>query len=103
MPVKPRMSLEDQQAYAQMTPEERDAHDQLSSEQREKLEREKVEVWNANHPAGTLISFEEVIGQGETHRSRTRSDASMMCGQAVVWIEAQSSCVSLDHCTVVRG
>lgn len=63
----------------------------------------QIETWNANHPVGTTVSFEEVIGRGETHRCKTRSEAKLMCGQAVVWIEAQSSCVSLDHCTVIAG
>ena len=58
--------------------------------------------WNNKYPVGTLVSFEEVIGHGETHRSRTRTPATIMCCEAVVWIEVQGSCVSLEHCTAVE-
>lgn len=65
--------------------------------------KNQVDQWNSTHNVGTLVIFEEVIGRGETHRSKTRSEASLMCGEAVVWIEAQGSCVSLDHCTAIEG
>lgn len=79
MPARKRMSLRQQEAHA----------------------NDQVAAWNAKHPVGTVVSFEEVIGRGETHRSKTRSEAVVMCCEAVVWIEAQGSCVSLDHCTAI--
>ncbi|WP_137887587.1 hypothetical protein [Pseudomonas sp. 2FE] len=79
MPAQKGMTLRQQEAHAQA----------------------QVIDWNAKHPIGTTVSFEEFKGRGETHRSKTRSEASVMCCEAVVWIEAQGSCVSLDHCTVV--
>lgn len=73
----------------------------MTIRQQEAHAKKRIADWNARHPVGTLVSFEEVIGRGETHRSKTRSEATIMCCQAVIWIEAQGSCVSLDHCTVV--
>lgn len=79
MPAPKRMTLRQQEAHA----------------------KKQIEAWNGVNPVGTLVSFEEVVGRGETHRSKTRSAAVLMSCEAVVWIEAQGSCVSLEHCTVV--
>lgn len=78
------------------------ARKQMSLKQMETQAKAACFDWNNKHPVGTMVSFEEVVGRGETHRSMTRSPASVMSCEAVIWIEAQSSCVSLDHCTVVE-
>lgn len=71
------------------------------SQQRAKAKR-AVASWNRKNPIGTEVSFEEFLGGGETHRSKTRTAATLMSHEAVVWIEAQGSCVLLTHCTVIK-
>lgn len=61
----------------------------------------KCAAWNAKHSIGTMINFEEVIGRGVTNSGKTKSEATLMCGEAVIWFENKSGCVSLDHCTAV--
>ncbi|EMT5600126.1 hypothetical protein ACF8LF_00015 [Pseudomonas putida] len=59
--------------------------------------------WNSDYPHGALVSYEELYGQGETHRDETRGKAWVMCGQAVIFVAGLSGAVSLDHCTVVAA
>lgn len=62
----------------------------------------QVMAWNAKHPIGAIVSYEEIQGEGETHRGATTTDAQVLSGHtAVIWIEGKSGCVCLDHCTVV--
>lgn len=75
----------------------------LTLRQRESQQKALLESWNATNPIGTLVSFEELIGEGETHRGRSYSEAQLMCGTAVVWLEGKSGCVCLDHCTAVAA
>lgn len=59
--------------------------------------------WNAKNPVGTLVSFESIKGQGETHRGKSTTEAQVMGGHsAVIWLEGKSGCVALDHCTAVE-
>ncbi len=68
----------------------------------EKQLQAQCDAWNAEHPEGTLVSFEEIVGKGETHRGKTVSEAQVMGGHsAVIWIEGKSGCVQLDHCTAL--
>jgi hypothetical protein len=57
--------------------------------------------WNAKHPEGTLVSYEAVLGRGETHRTKTNGAAFVSSCEAVVFVEAVSGYVSLEHCTAV--
>jgi hypothetical protein len=58
--------------------------------------------WNAKHPEGTVVSFESIKGQGESHRGKSASEAQVLGGHsAVIWLEGKSGCVALDHCTAV--
>ncbi|BAW26885.1 MULTISPECIES: hypothetical protein [Pseudomonas] len=59
--------------------------------------------WNSDYPKGALVSYEELLGQGETHRAETRGKAWVMCGQAVIFVDGLSGAVSLDHCTVIQA
>lgn len=34
--------------------------------------QKQVDNWNAKHPVGTLVGFEEIVGRGETHRGETK-------------------------------
>jgi hypothetical protein len=62
----------------------------------------QCDAWNAKHPVGTLVSFENIKGEGETHRGKSSSEAQVMSGHsAVIWLENKSGCVHLDHCTAV--
>jgi hypothetical protein len=59
--------------------------------------------WNRNHPEGTTVVYEDIIGDGETHRGKSISEAQVMGGHsAVIWLEGKSGCVSLDHCTALK-
>lgn len=55
--------------------------------------------WNAKHPVGTLVSYEEIVGEGETHRGASATEAQILGGHsAVIWLEGKSGCVCLEHC-----
>lgn len=55
--------------------------------------------WNQKHTGETLVSYEELLGRGETHRAVTNGQAFVMSCQAVIFVEGISGAVSLDHCT----
>jgi hypothetical protein len=60
------------------------------------------DAWNAKYKEGAMVSYEEIVGEGETFRGRTKSEAQVLSGRtAVIWLEGKSGCVSLDHCTPV--
>lgn len=62
----------------------------------------QCDAWNAAHPQGTEISYESIVGEGETHRGRSTSEAQVLSGHsAVIWLEGKSGCVMLSHCTAV--
>lgn len=64
--------------------------------------QKQCDAWNAKYPEGTVVSYESIIGEGETHRGKTRSEAQVAGGHsAVIWLEGKSGWVCLDHCTVV--
>jgi hypothetical protein len=59
-----------------------------------------VDKWNSANPVGTLVSYESIIGEGETHRGASTSEAEILSGHsAVVWLAGKSGCVCLEHCT----
>lgn len=67
------------------------------------LQRE-CDKWNAANTVGTPVSFENVIGDGETHRGKSVSEAQVLSGHsAVIWLEGYSGCVMLSHCTAVAA
>lgn len=58
--------------------------------------------WNAAHEVGTTVSYEEIVGEGETFRGKSKSEAQVLSGHtAVIWLEGKSGCVSLEHCKAV--
>lgn len=64
--------------------------------------QQQCDEWNAAHDVGTVVSFEEIIGEGETHRAPSASEAQVLSGHtAVIWLEEKRGCVCLDHCTAV--
>lgn len=62
----------------------------------------QVDSWNAKHKVGTLVSFEEIVGDGETHRAATRAEATVLGGHtAVIFLEGKGGLVDLGHCKAV--
>lgn len=58
--------------------------------------------WNATNEVGTTVSFEEIVGKGETFRGKSSSEAQVLSGHsAVIWLEGKRGCVDLGHCTAV--
>lgn len=55
--------------------------------------------WNDKHPIGTMVAFEFIRGEGETHRGASRTMAEVAGGHsAVIWLEGKAGWVDLDHC-----
>lgn len=64
----------------------------------------QCDAWNRAHSVGTLVSFEEIRGRGETYRGKTASEADVTGGHtAIIFLEGKRGYVSLDHCTPVDG
>lgn len=61
-----------------------------------------VNEWNNVNPVGTPVRYWTGLRQGEGKAATTRSEASVMCGSAVVWLEGVSGCVALTHVQVIR-
>lgn len=65
---------------------------------------QQCSAWNAAHEVGVTVAYEEIRGEGETFRGKSRSEAQVLGGHsAVIWLEGKSSCVSLDHCMALAG
>lgn len=63
----------------------------------------QCDAWNEKHAEGVLVSYESVVGEGETHLGKSISPAEVLGGHsAVIWLEGKSGCVALDHCKVVE-
>lgn len=77
------------------------ARKQMSLKQMETIAKAKVYDWNERHPNGAFVSYESIIGQGETHRGWARGGAMVQSCEAVIFIEGYSGFVSLEHCTVL--
>lgn len=74
---------------------------QMSLKQMETQAKANCFDWNGKHQAGTTVSYEAVLGRGETHRTKTSGEAFVSSCEAVIFIEAVSGYVSLEHCTAV--
>ncbi len=75
------------------------ARKQMSMKQMETMAKAACHDWNEKYPKGTMVSFESIIGQGETHRGRTCGEAMVQSCEAVVFLEGKSGFVSIEHCT----
>jgi len=49
----------------------------------------------------TTVTYEELLGSGESIQTKTCGRAFVMCCEPVIMVEDVSGAVSLDHCTVV--
>lgn len=74
---------------------------QISLKQMEINAKAQCFDWNGKHPAGTLVSYESIIGRGETRRAKTSGEAFVSSCEAVIYIEGVSGYVSIEHCTAV--
>jgi hypothetical protein len=64
--------------------------------------QKQCDNWNAKNPSGTTVSYESIVGRGESFRGKSNGEAEVMGGHsAVIWLLGKSGCVSLDHCTAV--
>lgn len=64
--------------------------------------QKQCDAWNKKNPVGTMVSYEEIVGYGETHRGASNSEAQVLSGHsAVIWIDGKSGCVCLEHCKPV--
>lgn len=50
---------------------------------------------------GVTVTYEELLGSGESIQTKTCGRAFVMCCEPVIMVEDVSGAVSLDHCTVV--
>jgi hypothetical protein len=57
---------------------------------------ETVEEWNKQVPVGTEVVVMKDFSDKAT-LTKTRSKASMMCGEPVVWLEGISGSYALTH------
>lgn len=74
---------------------------QMSLKQMETQAKAACFDWNNKHPDGALVSYESIIGRGETHRAKTNGAAFVSSCEAVIFIDGVSGYVSLEHCTAV--
>lgn len=74
---------------------------QMSLKQMETHAKALCFDWNNKYPDGATVSYESVLGRGETHRCVTNGKAFVSSCEAVIYIESVSGYVSLEHCTVV--
>ena len=65
-----------------------------------KAEEAKVRSWNDKYPVGQLVDVER--DNGDKVRTRTRNEATMMCGSAMGWFEGISGCYMLDRATAIE-
>lgn len=74
---------------------------QMSLKQMEANAKAACFDWNNKYPAGATVSYESVLGRGETHRCKTNGKAFVSSCEAVIFIEDVSGYVSLEHCTAL--
>ncbi len=67
--------------------------------------QKKCREWNMRYPIGSPFRYEEIVGIPTEHdiaMTRTRSEAwTLGHGEVVVLVHGKSSCVSVDHLTVI--
>ncbi len=78
------------------------ARKQMSLKQMEVQAKAACFDWNAKYPDGTLVSYESIVGRGETKRVQTAGEAFVSSCEAVVFVSGISGYVSLDHCTAIQ-
>jgi hypothetical protein len=64
-------------------------------------EQRKVDAWNQGYSPGKQVVLTKE--SGEKVVTRTVSEAHVMCGQAVIWLEGVAGCYSLDSISPAQG
>ena len=59
-------------------------------------------LFNQTHAVGTPVRYWSGIKEGDGKLSKTRSQADLMGGTAVVWLEGVSGCIALSHVEAVK-
>jgi hypothetical protein len=59
--------------------------------------------WNRRFPIGTPVRYWIGSREGIGHISATRSEAEVLGGIAVVWIQSQGSCVAISCLEPIAG
>lgn len=77
------------------------AQKRMSLKQMETQAKAQCFDWNAKYPEGTTVSYESILGRGETCRTTTKGEAFVSSCTAVVYVQDVSGYVSLEHCTPV--
>lgn len=63
----------------------------------------ECDAWNQRHPEGVLVSYESIIGGGESHRGKSLGPAQVVGGHsAAIWLEGKSGYVDLEHCKAIE-
>lgn len=63
-----------------------------------------AEQWNAKHPVGTRVRYQNVKGVEEYEFSETRSEAwALGHGDVVVSIKGRTGGVLIDHLTIMES
>jgi hypothetical protein len=58
----------------------------------------QADAFNRKHPVGTPVKYWRGFKEGEpSGKGKTRSEAQLMCGGAVVWIAGCSGCIAITH------
>lgn len=73
----------------------------MSLREQETAAKAQCHDWNAAHPEGVAVLYEELLDSGEKIQTKTRGKAFVMCCDPVIMVEGVSGAVSLDHCTVI--
>jgi len=64
--------------------------------QRIKRQERLCREWNQRHPVGTAVRYWFTIDKdGVARTTTTRSEAKLLCGRAVVWLEGVRGCWSI--------
>ncbi|MEW2164365.1 hypothetical protein AB0912_15435 [Streptomyces sp. NPDC007084] len=63
--------------------------------------------WNARYPIGTPVTAYPGVrpedGDGKRLDTRTRSEAQVLGGTAVVWVDGHGACIALTHVDPVQS
>lgn len=61
-------------------------------------EKKAVEKWNKKHVIGTIVRYWKGVRDGDpSGASATRTEALIIGGAAVVWVDGEASCIALSH------
>jgi len=65
-----------------------------------KIAELNARLWNELYPQGTRVRYWPLLGEGDGKASRTRSEAWVVCGSAVVMVDGYAGGIALTHIEV---